>query len=147
LGEVPSPNVLNVRCSIIGRELNGGSTSFVGWLESQPPSGVVRGYTDHRWNGVTTQAFAQLARALAENSSELCGTVHWLPADVVSKDQLARLVLDRVERGDVTVTPYETGTPVDRTLSTLRPEGCAGLWNIAGYGSSPTIADLIRSMP
>jgi len=145
LGEVPQDGFLNVRCSIIGREIHG-RTSLVEWLLSQPDGTTVNGFTDHRWNGVTTAAFADLVAGIVQTRSQRSGTVHFLPADVVDKHQLLGLIRDRFGR-DLKVVATESGSAIDRTLTTRFPEVNRELWALAGHTSAPSISALVGAMP
>lgn len=48
-----------LRCSIVGVEPTGG-TSLLAWVLSQPRGAELDGFANHRWNGVTTLAFARV---------------------------------------------------------------------------------------
>lgn len=146
LGEVPDPLFLNVRCSIIGREVSG-STSLVEWLLSQPVDGEIRGFLDHEWNGVTTDTFADLVVGLVRERSELAGTHHFVPADSMNKSDLSGLILGVFDRSDVRVVPTVTGKRVDRTLATVDPARNAELWRLAGRDTPPTVAQMVAEMP
>ncbi|MBF6558085.1 MAG: sugar nucleotide-binding protein [Acidimicrobiales bacterium] len=146
LGEVSSPNVLNLRCSIIGPE-QAPATSLLGWALSQPPGATITGYTNHRWNGVTTFHFAKMCAAviLAEQH-DLPSPLHVVPGDVVSKAELLGLGLAAFGRSDVTVVAEPAPVPVDRTLGTLYPEFNRRLWAAAGHPHPPTIAEMMREL-
>jgi dTDP-4-dehydrorhamnose reductase len=145
LGEVPSPVFLNVRCSIIGREVSG-ATSLVEWLLSQPQNGEIRGFLDHEWNGVTTDTFADLAIGLVTSKSELSGTHHFVPSSSMNKSDLSSLILSVFGRGDVTVVPTVTGKRVDRSLATTDTATNEILWRAAGYVDVPSVEDMVRKM-
>jgi dTDP-4-dehydrorhamnose reductase len=145
LGEVPNENFLNLRCSIIGRELSG-STSLVGWLLSQPQGATIRGYLDHRWNGVTTGSFADIVTGLIASGSELSGTFHVVPVDAINKSDLSEMILSTFGRNDVTVIPTITGAAVDRTLTTRHPETNQMLWEAAGLSGPPTIKQMVQTL-
>ena len=61
LGEVIHPNFLNIRCSIIGHEVNN-HLSLLEWFLSNHSGNEVNGYAHHLWNGITTLQFAQLCQ-------------------------------------------------------------------------------------
>lgn len=142
LGEVPSENVLNLRCSIIGPEV-GSSTSLLEWVLAHPQGAKLNGYTDHLWNGVTTSAFARVAAAIVKAGDRLAGTHHLVPADAVSKAELVRLIAAAWGRDDLTVEDVTTARPIDRTLSTLDPDLSRRLWLQAAYPEPPSIAEMI----
>jgi dTDP-4-dehydrorhamnose reductase len=142
LGEVPSPSFLNLRCSVIGPEQKN-RTSLLEWVLSHQAGESFSGYTDHIWNGVTGQAFGRIVGGIIASGNDLSGTVHVVPADVVSKDELSRVILTAYGRTGVSVVPTATGTGINRTLSTLRPDVNEGLWRDAGYSTIPTVAELV----
>lgn len=145
LGEVPSPQFLNLRCSIIGEEA-GGNTSLVGWLLSQTPRSEIRGFSDHIWNGVTTDVFANIVLGLINSKSELSGTYHLVPEDAADKSELSAAILRAFGRDDVVVIPTETGNPVNRTLSTNFPEVNRSIWALGGYGRPPRIGEMVKNL-
>ncbi len=145
LGEVPSSQVLNIRCSMIGYELKN-KKSLLEWVLNHEAGDVFPGYTDHLWNGITARAFGQVVAGIVENATTLSGQQHLLPADSVDKSQLSSMLLTAFGVDGVTVEPRETGKPVDRTLATLRPEASAALWRDAGYDTPPAIGALVDDL-
>lgn len=145
LGEVPSPQLLNLRCSIIGREI-AGARSLVEWLLSQTHGTKIRGYTDHLWNGVTTQCFAEVTAGLVSSNTGLSGTFHLVPEDEMNKNELSALILREFGRLDVTVIPTITGDGIDRTLSTLHPNVNQRLWELGGYATPPSINQMVHAL-
>jgi dTDP-4-dehydrorhamnose reductase len=145
LGEASRPNVMLLRTSIVGPELTSKRSLFE-WVRNQPEGAVIEGYADHRWNGVTTQAFARVAKGIISGGLFSPGTQHLVPADTVSKAELVRLIADRLGRDDITVVPVETDKPIDRTLATREPELNAKLWQAGGYSEPPTISEMIGAI-
>ena len=142
LGEVPSPAMTHLRCSIIGPE-RGRSTSLWEWLIGQPEGAEVNGYTDHHWNGVTTHAFGRLCAGIAKSDWREAGTFHVIPNDIVTKAQLLVDIKTACGRDDITVNAGPAPTAIDRTLATDLPEISAQLWANAGYDAAPTIAQMV----
>jgi dTDP-4-dehydrorhamnose reductase len=102
-----------MRVSMIGPELAGGH-GLLGWFFRQP--GPVNGYTNHRWNGITTLEWAKQAAALLRGE--------WTPPAshfqlacrrAVSKYELLRLSAEVWGR-HIEIRPLATPEPVDRTL-------------------------------
>src|SRR5262249_51893972 len=87
LGEVNSPAVHHLRCSIIGPELKG-HASLLDWFTRQPRGASVRGFLNHRWNGVTTLQYGRICRGIIRQQMALPRLIHVVPADVVSKADL-----------------------------------------------------------
>ena len=147
-GEVRSPWVRHVRCSIVGPEYHG--KSLLGWFLAHPPRSRVEGYTNHFWNGVTTQAFAQVCRGIVDNpktigDQRLPWVQHLVPADRVSKYQLLSYFRE-CYRPDINVIPVRHTLNVDRTLTTVKPEVNERLWRGAGYPEPPPILRMIQDM-
>ncbi len=122
LGEVIAPNFLILRCSIIGPDPIR-KKGLLEWFLSQPQGAEVFGYTDHRWNGVTTLQFANLCRTLIEKNRfeevrREAPIHHFCPNEVVSKYDLLQL-FKNVFKTDVMVkaSPCEDYS-VDRVLDT-----------------------------
>lgn len=146
LGEINSPNFMNLRVSIIGPEVTGG-TSLVEWVKKQPRGSRVTGYVDHRWNGVTASTFVKIALGIATRGAFRAGTYHLVPDGIVTKNELVRLIAIRVGREDLAILPGESGAPIDRSLGTLDADFNDLLWQSAGYQSPPSISDMVKAMP
>lgn len=145
LGEVHAEGVHHLRCSIIGPEV-GRSTSLLEWFLGQPRGATVSGYTDHRWNGVTTLAFARVVLGIVRQGLALPHLQHLVPADVVTKDELLRQFARAYGREDVTIRPGPSPSAVDRTIATVDPARSAALWRAAGEASPPRIEELVQAM-
>ena len=143
LGEVRHEAVYNLRCSIIGPESRG-HRSLLDWFRLQPAGATVPGYANHRWNGVTTLAFARLCLGLVREGGPQ--RIHVIPADQVSKAELLGVVREAYARQDITIAPENTPIAIDRTLATEHPAGNLALWRAAGYAAVPTIAEMVREM-
>jgi len=122
LGEVIAPGVLNIRCSIIGPHPIK-KRGLLEWFLGQSSGARVYGYTDHRWNGVTTLQFASLCRQLILRNifdEVRCEAPvhHFCPNQPLSKYELLRL-FKKTFRPDIIVDPVTTqGIPVSRILDT-----------------------------
>jgi len=143
LGEVPSDNVMHLRCSLIGPE-QGRNSLFFEWVRQQAQNANVTGFTDHLWNGLTSQAFGRIARGVISENLFAAGVQHLVPADVVTKAELVKLELNALGRNDVTVSAKVTGGPVDRTLTTLFPAKNQDLFAAAGYSKLPSIDQMVK---
>lgn len=141
-GELPS--FMNLRCSIIGPELTAKKSLFE-WVRNQPEGATLHGYVRHRWNGITTDAFAKIVRGVIENDLWFAGMQHLVPANQVTKHELVKLIAARTNRNDLNILPAITGI-VDRTLRTTRPHLNDLLWSKAGYDYAPTIHDLVSAI-
>jgi dTDP-4-dehydrorhamnose reductase len=145
LGEVVSDNVMHIRVSTIGREL-GRNTLLLEWVLSQAQGATIPGYTDHIWNGVTTNNFANVVRGIIENDGFRSGLSHLVPADELSKADLVRQIASAFGRTDLIIKDTDSGKLIDRTLSTTDPAFNKSLWAGAGYPDIPTIEQLIAEI-
>jgi dTDP-4-dehydrorhamnose reductase len=144
-GEIESPAVMQLRCSIIGRERTG-KKSLLEWVIGQPKGANTPGFTDRHWNGVTTTAFARVVAGIIRGSNFRAGTKHLIPADRMTKFELVSKISEAFGRGDLKVSPEPSGVAKDLTLFTIDPEFNSGLWRAAGYQSIPSIKELIAEI-
>lgn len=121
LGEVQSPNLLNIRCSIIGPE-QGKHVSLLEWFLSQEKGATLQGFAHHQWNGVTTLQFAQLCEEIIVKNRFLelrkeSAVHHYLPNETVNKYQLLKIMAEVFTKDYQIVKVNNVGEPVDRSLA------------------------------
>jgi len=145
LGEVHSPQVHHLRCSIIGPETKG-HVSLLDWFLGQPQGAGVNGYTNHQWNGVTTLHFARLCHGLIQHPVALPHLQHIVPTGAISKADLLGCFARDYHRSDLTITPGEARTVIDRTLSTEAADRNRQLWAAAGYSEPPTVPQMVAEL-
>jgi dTDP-4-dehydrorhamnose reductase len=145
LGEVFSPWVHHLRASIIGPEPSR-HLSLLDWFLSQPAGAHVKGFANHRWNGVTTLHFARLCLAIVQGTAPGPPLRHVLPDGSVSKAELLRLIAESYRRQDLHIDGGEADKPCDRTLATSDLDGTRELWAAAGYDRPPSIAPMITEL-
>ena len=136
---------LKIRCSIIGPDKS--NASLFEWVRQQPENSRIDGYADHYWNGVSTHAFALLAKGIIETDYWHSRTVHFVPRDFVSKYELVKLIAKKVGRNDIQIHKKITGNPINRTLGTDFPEINKKLWKLAGFDEIPTIQEIVEQIP
>jgi dTDP-4-dehydrorhamnose reductase len=118
-GEPTNPRVLTLRCSIIGPDPANHRGLFE-WFRQQTPGARLGGYTDQRWNGVTTKQLADLCRALIDQDqfdrvTALAPLRHFCPNHSVTKHELLRLFQSALA-SDVTIEPTASGVRLNREL-------------------------------
>jgi dTDP-4-dehydrorhamnose reductase len=145
LGEVCAKNFMNLRCSIIGRELKN-KTSLLEWFLNQPANAVISGYKNHLWNGVTTTAFAKICVGIMRNNLFINNMQHIIPADAVSKSDMLNLFKKIFNRRDIIIEDICTDIGINRTLSTHNFEMNKNIWNAAMYKQIPTIEEMCKEM-
>jgi dTDP-4-dehydrorhamnose reductase len=145
LGEAKGASMMHLRVSIIGPEVDRNS-SLLEWVRNQPKNAEISGYADHFWNGITSMHFAKIARGIFENNLFEAGVFHVLPHDSATKNELVTLIARYLGRSDIKVTPTETGANINRTLDTSFPAKNKAFWLGAGYGSPPTIEQMVSEV-
>ena len=145
LGEVVGPNIMTLRCSIIGPELNSNNSLF-SWLISQPVNSNINGYINHYWNGLTSFHFAKIVSGIIRNNLFSAGKFHLLPSDYVTKKRLLELIAIYNKRHDIKITEFEASVAVNRVLNTIRPDTNQDLWRSAGYNEPPNVEYMVSEL-
>jgi dTDP-4-dehydrorhamnose reductase len=123
-----------LRTSIVGEEEPPGR-SLLAWAISQRGQ-TVNGFTNHRWNGVTTLELARLIGAIVDDDAYEVGRFHVHSPQVHTKDEMLRL-FDEVYELNLNVVPKAAAEPCDRSLRSVRSLG-------ARYGTPPFRDQLAR---
>jgi len=145
LGEVSSPWMHHLRCSIIGPERQG-RISLLEWFLGQGKGAHVHGFTNHLWNGVTTLHFARLCRGIIEENRELPGLCHVLPDASLTKANLLSLMALAYGRTDIEIHPGPAAIAIDRTLGTCHSDLNLSLWKAAGYSAPPSLGQMMNEL-
>jgi dTDP-4-dehydrorhamnose reductase len=145
LGELRSPNSMLLRCSVIG-DMDSSNSSLHNWFLSNKPGSKIQGFTNHKWSGITTVAFAKIVLGIVKSGRFKPGLQHIVPFDCVSKYDLLRIIADVKNRHDITINPIENLSGVDRTLRSNYSERNETLWRHAGYAKLPTIRELVQEL-
>jgi dTDP-4-dehydrorhamnose reductase len=144
-GEVDASHVLNLRCSIVGRELSQ-KLSLLEWVLGQPHGAKVPGFTDRIWNGITTLAFAKILGGILLSGGFFVGTQHVVPTGSVTKAELLSLMANSFDRADLQVVPQQSNSPKNLSLATNFVDRNETLWTNAGYSEIPDVAYLIAEL-
>lgn len=144
LGEVDTKNFYNIRTSIIGTDSRS-QVSLLQWFLSQKKNAVVKGFTNHYWNGITTLHFAKLCYAIMTKKRNIPNHLHFIPRDTVSKYELLKIISEKFNRRDIRVEAFEADERIDRTLSTVYKVN-DGLWNDMGYIRPLSIEQMVEEL-
>jgi len=147
LGEVISKHVMHIRCSLVGPEGEGRQTLFFEWVRAAAPDSLLNGYVNHRWNGLTSLAFARIVAGIIENDTFIPGLHHLVPADELTKYELIKLELEMLKRENIMVKNFSDVKEIDRTLATEQPEVNRLLFASGGYDRVPTIREMMEELP
>jgi len=145
MGEVSSSSFLNLRTSIIGPEKTQGVSLF-NWVWKSPQRAVLPGFTNHFWNGITNDAFAEVVIGQIKTSSKLCGTQHLIPQNFLSKYELIKQIAKVTNRNDLEIVPTSAPNQINRRLSTDFPHLNLKLWKQAGFTGLPLISELLNEI-
>ena len=108
-------NCMVLRTSIIGEEIHK-DASLIAWVKSMAGK-EINGYTNHFWNGVTTNQYAKICKHIIDEDLYSQGLFH-IHSNTVSKFELVTEINNRFNL-DIKINPQEPDQAVDRTLSTV----------------------------
>jgi len=106
-----------LRTSIVGEE-KGRARSLLEWARSEAGN-EVRGFTNHKWNGVTTVYLAEIIEQIIEKNLYQRGVFHIHSPEPVTKLELVGIFNNVYELG-LAITPAEAAQSCDRSLSSIR---------------------------
>jgi dTDP-4-dehydrorhamnose reductase len=145
IGEVFTPGVFHLRCSIIGPEPKE-HKFLLDWFLGQPQKAKVSGFTNHRWNGVTTLHFSRLCGGIIAKDLNLPHMQHAVPSGSITKCDMLKEFAGSFHRGDISITPVVAPTIIDRTLKTNNEALNLSIWAAAGYNQPPTVPEMVAEM-
>ncbi len=145
LGEVSSPNVSHLRCSIIGPEPRA-HVFLLDWFLGQEHGSAVNGYTNHLWNGITTLHFAKLCQGIIHEAPSRALLQHVVPSGRISKAAMLACFAESGGRQDIHVNHAPAPVTIDRTLATEDERSNQRLWQAAGYDQPPTVPQMIEEL-
>lgn len=117
LGEVHSSCHLTIRTSIIGPEVRKNGSGLMHWFFQQ--KGIVQGYTNVRWNGITTLMLAKMVDEYM--TSKVSGLIHLAHPDPISKYELLLLFKEIWNIKETVIIPRSNYVQ-DRTLVVTRDD-------------------------
>lgn len=112
---ITRPNTIVMRTSIVGPN-SGPASGLLPWFLAQPKGARLSGYTNHRWNGITTlQWCVEVERLLVASDTHEGRLLQFGWPEGCSKHEMLLMFRDAF-RPDISVTPVEHGSAVDRRL-------------------------------
>ena len=141
-GEYLSNNMMILRCSVIGQEVNS-HVEFMDWILGQTPGAKLNGFSNHLWNGLSTLHFAKIVLGIISANSFRSGKHHVLPSDSASKFKMIDMICKSFAREDIQIEKVLAETAIDRRLTTKYPEMNRDLWLNAGYDKPLSIQEMI----
>jgi dTDP-4-dehydrorhamnose reductase len=145
LGEINSRRVMNLRCSIIGKEKNT-KFSLLSWFLNNKNI-KINGFTNHYWNGLTTLALVKIVNGIIINKSFKHGLFNIVPYDTVTKYELLRMFNNKFFiNNKKKIVPVKHTVMVNRILSTNNENCNKRLWKNAGYQRVQSIKEMIEEL-
>lgn len=144
LGEVKNENFYNLRCSIIGRELNN-KYSLIEWFINSNTDDL-NGFSNHLWNGISTKAYAKYIMSILINKIEIPRLLHIIPADEVSKFDMLEIFNEKYFEGKKNIIPTNAKESIDRTLDSCFKELNNDIWNRTDFQKTPSIKEIISDI-
>jgi dTDP-4-dehydrorhamnose reductase len=113
-GEIDNDKDLTIRTSIIGPELKDGKGLFNWFMKS---TGVIAGYTNVFWTGVTTLELAHIIDYALDK--DVKGLYNVVPNSKISKYDLLNIIKNTFSKDDIEITE-EGETKCDKSLVTIK---------------------------
>ena len=113
LGE-PVDECMVIRTSIIGEEIHK-NASLLEWAKARKGK-EVKGFTNHLWNGITTDQYAKCCQQIIDEDLWQKGLWHVHAKDTVNKLQMVEYFSEKFDL-DLKIKAFETPKPCDRSLS------------------------------
>ena len=102
LGELDDDKNITLRNSIVGPDINEGGIGLLNWFLTQ--EGIVKGYTNVLWTGLTTLELARIIECAAKDKAT--GLYNMVNSDVISKKELLGLFNVYFRKNKVHIEPF-----------------------------------------
>ncbi len=145
LGEINKKNFFNIRVSIIGKELNT-KNSLVEWFLTNKNKSKIFGFTDHLWNGVSTNVFAQLLFTIISKKIKLPNNFHLVPKDKVNKYLLMQYLKNHFGFKNLKIVKKNSRMRINRVLKTSYEKINNNIWIKSNYKKKLTIKEIIETI-
>jgi dTDP-4-dehydrorhamnose reductase len=142
IGEVKFKNFFNIRCSIIGEEIKS-FKSLINWFLSNPENSKLNGFTNHMWNGVTTNFFAQFILVIIKKNIKIPNLLHLTPSNILSKFKLLKIFQYKFKREDLKISKSKSKISVNRVLKTNQKKVIYKICKLMGYKKVPTVEEIV----
>lgn len=131
LGESNATHVLNIRCSIVGRDPRG--KGLLEWLLRMRPGEEVCGFTDYVWTPATVPQLIDFIEDVIASDGfglirERGPVLHYAPNPPLSKFEFLRLVDEVAGRSQPVVAGHSPSGPCRRVLATRHTYLRASNW-------------------
>lgn len=143
LGEIKSKNFFNIRCSIIGKEIKN-YVSLFEWFKLQKNN--LNGFTNHLWNGLTTNVYAELLKAIIIYKIDLPNVIHIIPKDKISKFTLLNYFKLITNNKKIKIKKKIAKNEIDRTLNTSYLSKNLEIWEKSIFHQQLKLKDIVKTI-
>lgn len=109
---------MTLRTSFVGPEKDT-KRSLLEWTFQQRGK-TINGFTNHRWNGISTVQFARIVEKVMLEGYYSKGIFHMYSPDTVTKFELVS-IFNEIFRLGMTINPVEASEYCDRSLTSIHP--------------------------
>ena len=109
-------NCMVIRTSIIGEEIHK-NASLISWAKSMKGK-EVNGYTNHLWNGVTTNRYAEICEQIIKENLFETELFH-IHSNSINKFELLSLINEKFGL-DLKINEFMDKIEINRTLTTIK---------------------------
>jgi dTDP-4-dehydrorhamnose reductase len=143
LGEVKDKNFFNIRCSIIGKEIKN-YVSLFEWFNKQKYD--INGFTNHLWNGLSTNVFSELLKTIIINNIDLPNIIHIIPKDKISKYTLLKYFKLISNNKKIKINKKSSQHKINRTLDTKYHSKNLEIWNRSIYTKQLNLKSVVKTV-
>ena len=119
---------------------------MVEWFLTNKNNPKIFGFSDHLWNGVTTNVFAELLFTIIEKNIRIPNFFHLVPKDKVNKYVLLNYLKDHFQFGNLNVIKKNSNMKINRVLSTKNEKLNNTIWNKSKYKKKLTIKEIVSTI-
>jgi len=143
LGEIKDKNFFNIRCSIIGKEIKN-YVSLFEWFNMQKHD--INGFTNHLWNGLSTNVFSELLKTIIINNIDLPNVIHIIPKDKISKYTLLKYFKLISNNKKIKINKKSSQYKINRTLDTKYYSKNLEIWNRSIYTKQLMLKSIVKTV-
>ena len=112
---------------------------------SNPNNSRLNGFINHEWNGLTTDAFAEVIKVIIINNIKLPNLIHIVPKNKVSKFKLLKILNKKYDK-NFKIKKFISPFSINRTLETTNKKSEHNDMEKSKFKSSPTIEKMIEDI-
>ena len=92
---------------------------MIDWFLSNKKNSKINGFTNHLWNGVTTNIFAKVVHILVRFNLKIPNLIHIVPNNKITKIPITKVTEQKIQKKRFNYIKVRTKIKVDRSLSSI----------------------------